>query len=77
MAAPARLWTTLVSPGPLSRAAERVLEAAQPKAGRSVGSAGVSLSVQVPGSGLNGATDGAASAETKDETDLGEKMVCQ
>lgn len=77
LAAPARLWIILILPGPLSHAAERVLKAPQPEARRSVGSVGLSLSVQVPGSGLNGATNGVMSSKMADEMDLGEKMVCQ
>ncbi|NXL35660.1 FHAD1 protein, partial [Glaucidium brasilianum] len=52
--------------------------AAQPKGGGAVGSAGLSLSVQVPGhvanGGFHGAADGAASSEVADATDVGEKM---
>lgn len=75
-----RLWTAAL-PGWFSRAAEGRLEAAQPKARRSVGSVARSLSVQVPGhvpnGGSHGAAYGAASSEMADATDLGEKMVRQ
>lgn len=68
-------------PERFSHVAEGRLEAARLKARQCVGSVGLSLSVQVPGwvpnGGSHGTTDGVASSEMADTTDLGEKMVRQ